>query len=66
MEVDDDTTATTPSRTSCAESVLITSPFVEKKYGIVHYFLFWCYEEEREFAKNNQHQFMSTESIIMD
>ena len=53
MEVDDDATATTPSRTSCAESVLTTSPFVEKKYGIVHYFFFWCYEEEREFAKNN-------------
>ena len=30
MEVDDDTTATTLSRTSCVEPVLRTSPFVEK------------------------------------
>ena len=42
MEVDDDTTATTLSRTSCVEPVLRTSPF--EKEEIVHSLFFWCHE----------------------
>ena len=45
MEVDDNATATTLSRTSCVEPSVKNFSFCQEREEIVHRLFFWCHEE---------------------
>ena len=45
MEVDDNATATTLSRTSCVEPSVKNFSFCQEREEIVHRLFFWCHED---------------------